>query len=209
MQPHVRLVTDKLAEVTPDGIVFVNDRGQRESVPADVIIWATGFAVGSVGATKMHRTDDPSLPPLTGTDLVDSSAVQSYLGICSPAQKNCFMMLGQRTGLGHNSIVLLIESMADFIAHAISEMIDRKFAQATIKPGVVKRFNMELDEAMRESVWVRGSGGVAKSWYTSADGVVRTLWPFSTLRYFDMAVPPADVADIFDVVPEKQTAARM
>jgi len=203
MQPHVRLVTDKLAEVTPDGVVFVNDDCQRESVPADVVIWATGFAVGSMGSNKMYRTDDASLPPVTGTDFIDSNAFQAYLGICTPAHKNCFIMLGQRTGLGHNSIVLLIESSADFIAHTISEMVEHKYAQATIKPGAVRSFNAVLDEGIRDSVWVKGSGGVAKSWYASGDGVVRTLWPFSTLKFFEMAKPPADITDIFDVAPEK------
>src|SRR5207302_1770738 len=95
------LVTAGVREVTPTGIVDQN--GVEHSV--DTIIFGTGFRV----------TDPPIGHRVTGTQgqtLAQcwNGSPKAHLGVAVAGFPNFFMLLGPNTGLGHNSVLLMIEA---------------------------------------------------------------------------------------------------
>ncbi len=96
------MITDGIARITPDGIVTVD--GTEHKV--DVIVCATGF----------HVTDSYTYVDIKGAggeDLVDRwnrEGVVAHRGITVADVPNLFFLLGPNTGLGHTSVVFMIES---------------------------------------------------------------------------------------------------
>ena len=102
-RPNVDLVTDRITEITQAGLVTADGTVH----PADVIIYATGFKVTeSVTALNVTGRD--------GRGLADEG-LEAYHGITVPGFPNFFMVLGPNTGLGHSSVVFMIESQIQHI----------------------------------------------------------------------------------------------
>ena len=107
--------------MTRDGIVTV-DGTER---PVDAIVLATGF----------HVTDSftyVDIKGANGEDLVDRwtrEGVVAHRGITVADMPNLFFLLGPNTGLGHNSVVFMIESQIRYVAAAIAAA-DKVGAQA-------------------------------------------------------------------------------
>src|SRR5205085_11376671 len=99
-QPNVELVTDGIREITPRGIV-TGDGVEHE---VDVIVYGTGFRVNDMPFADLIRGRG-------GQTLAEawSGSMQAYLGTSVAGFPNMFMLVGPNTGLGHNSIVFLIE----------------------------------------------------------------------------------------------------
>ncbi|MDX5455120.1 MAG: NAD(P)/FAD-dependent oxidoreductase, partial [Rhodococcus sp. (in: high G+C Gram-positive bacteria)] len=101
-RPNVDLVTDGIAEVTTDGIV-TRDGTTRQ---VDAIVVATGF----------HVTDSPTFAGIFGkdgrslADVFDATGMQGYKGAAVAGFPNMFFLVGPNTGLGHTSMVYMIES---------------------------------------------------------------------------------------------------
>ena len=105
--PNASLVTEKITEFTADAVVTAD--GARH--PVDTIILATGF----------HVTDNPMFGKITGRGGRTLAAVfgQTYLGTVVPGFPNYFQLTGANTGLGHSSMIYMIESQLAFIVDAI------------------------------------------------------------------------------------------
>jgi cation diffusion facilitator CzcD-associated flavoprotein CzcO len=194
---NVELITDRLVEVVPEGVKFLvenNTTTTTRFVPADVIVWATGFEVGSMGPVKLFSADGKTC--ISGTILMDQAKrFPSHLGITTPDYPNSFVMLGLRTGLGHNSILIHTESQADYVCKIIDEMIEKGYARCSIKRDKAIDFSNTCDEALKNTVWVNGG---CKSWYQSGDGTTApALWPYSTLQYmWDASMVSLDDFDV-------------
>jgi cation diffusion facilitator CzcD-associated flavoprotein CzcO len=67
---------------------------------------------------------------------------------------NLFLILGPNTGLGHNSVVIMIEAQRAWVA--------------------------DVDRMMRGTVWTAGG---CKSWYLDSTGRNSTLWPRTTWAF--------------------------
>ena len=75
--------------------------------PADVIIYATGFqVVESVTALNVAGRDGRKLTP---------ENLEAYHGVTVAGFPNFFMLLGPNTGLGHTSVVFMIESQVQHV----------------------------------------------------------------------------------------------
>ena len=91
----------------------------------DVIVYATGF----------HVTDSYTYVDIKGAggeDLVDRwnrEGVVAHRGVAVADMPNLFFLLGPNTGLGHTSVVFMIEAQVRYVAQAIAE-VDRYDAQA-------------------------------------------------------------------------------
>lgn len=93
---------------------------------------------------------------------------------------NLFFLLGPNTGLGHTSVVIMIESQIHYVAEAIAA-VDAVGAQALAPTRAAQdRFNDELQQQLGGSVW--NTGG-CRSWYLDEHGVNRTLWSGMTWQY--------------------------
>lgn len=171
MRPNVDLVMAGIREVRPRSIVTA-DGAERE---VDAIVLATGF----------HVTDMPAATRTRGRagrtlDDVWQGSPAAYLGTTIAGFPNLFMLLGPNTGLGHTSVVYMIEAQIEHALDCLKAMDRRGAATIEVRPEVQAAFNAEVQERMRGSVWT--AGGCA-SWYLDRTGRNTTLWPGFTFRF--------------------------
>jgi hypothetical protein len=100
--------------------------------------------------------------------------MRAHLGTTVHGFPNLFVLLGPNTGLGHTSVVLMIEAQLTQVVKALQHL--RRTGAATIEPtaDAQRRHTAAVDEAMDGTVWT--NGGCA-SWYLDATGRNSTLWP--------------------------------
>jgi cation diffusion facilitator CzcD-associated flavoprotein CzcO len=167
-QPNAELVTDGIREIRLHSIV-AGDGTERE---VDAIVFGTGFRVNDMPAAELIRGRD-------GRTLSETwrGSMQAYLGTSIAGFPNMFMLVGPNTGLGHNSIVFMIESQVEYVLDALRAMDARGAASVDVRPEVQDSYNQELQERLRDTVW--STGGCA-SWYLDDTGRNTTLWPGST-----------------------------
>ncbi|TCN44480.1 cation diffusion facilitator CzcD-associated flavoprotein CzcO [Kribbella orskensis] len=170
-QPNVEVVTDPILEVTPTGIV--TEDGVKHEV--DTIIYGTGFRV----------TDLPVMDMLHGRDgrtLREAWAhgMEAHLGTAIAGFPNFFLLIGPNTGLGHSSMVFMIESQLAYILDAIRTMDANGLREVEVRPEVQREFVDGVRASMRNTVWTRGG---CTSWYLDSEGRNTTLWPTFTFRF--------------------------
>jgi cation diffusion facilitator CzcD-associated flavoprotein CzcO len=174
--PNVELVTAGIAEVRPHSIV-TRDGVER---PLDVIVYGTGFR-----ATEVLRG-----LRIVGRDGVEiheawRERIGTYLGITVSGFPNFFMLLGPNTGLGHNSVVLMIEAQVRYVMSCLRLMRRRGQPVMDLLPASQQRFMDELRRRLPRTVWE--SGG-CKSWYQDqTTGESPVLWPGSVVEYYRRA----------------------
>ncbi|MET0839802.1 MAG: NAD(P)/FAD-dependent oxidoreductase [Marmoricola sp.] len=178
---HVDLVTDGIRAITPTGIVTAD--GTEHEV--DAIIVATGF----------YTTEQPISEHVKGRDgrtLADAwreGGMAAYKGTTIAGFPNLFQIVGPNTGLGHSSMVFIIESQIAYIRSALQQMGERGIGAVEVTEEAQDSWNADVQKRMQRTVW--NTGGCA-SWYLDAHGRNTTLWPRSTfafrglLRDFDM-----------------------
>jgi cation diffusion facilitator CzcD-associated flavoprotein CzcO len=171
VKPNVNVVTEGIAEVRPEGVVTA-DGAVHE---CDAIVYATGF----------HVTDIPFARRVVGRDgralhEVWSGSPQAYKGTAVPGYPNLFFVLGPNTGLGHNSIVYMIESQISYVVDALCKMRERATRAVEVRPEAFRFWNDALQRRLPPTVW--NSGGCS-SWYIDANGLNTTIWPDFTWRF--------------------------
>ena len=171
--PKTELITERIVRITPRGIRTA-DGVERD---VDVIVFATGF----------HVSDSYTYVDILGADgedLVDRwnrEGVQAHRGITVADVPNLFFLLGPNTGLGHNSVVFMIESQIRYVAQAISA-VDKAGMQAIAPTRTAQdSFNAELQHELERTVW---STGGCSSWYLDDHGKNRALWSGMTWQYW-------------------------
>ncbi|MDB4957504.1 MAG: Cyclohexanone monooxygenase [Myxococcales bacterium] len=167
---NVELVTERIEAVTPRGIRLA-DGSERE---VDAIICGTGFRV-------TDYLSSIRIIGRNGVELNDAwrSSLRNYLGITVSGFPNLFLLMGPNTGLGHNSMIFMIEAQARYATQAIAAVRDRALSFIDVRPAVEQKFRAELSRKMKNTVWTTG----CQSWYQTPDGEV-FLWPGATFDYW-------------------------
>jgi cyclohexanone monooxygenase len=93
---------------------------------------------------------------------------------------NLFFLIGPNTGLGHNSMVYMIESQLNYVLDCLRLMGDRGVSTVEVRPEVQDSYNAELQEKLVDTVW--NTGG-CMSWYIDRNGRNTTIWPDFTWRF--------------------------
>jgi cation diffusion facilitator CzcD-associated flavoprotein CzcO len=170
-QENVEVVTGSIREVCAHSIV-TEDGAERE---VDTIILATGFHVTDMPAAGyVHGRDGRSLAEAWRED------PQAYLGAAVASFPNLFLLIGPNTGLGHTSMVFMIEAQVTYILDCLRLMQRRHARTVEVRPEVQKTFNDRLQQRMRGTVWTSG----CSSWYLDAGGRNSALWPGFTWEYW-------------------------
>jgi len=170
-EPNVGLVTEGLEEIRPDGVV-----AGGEFIPVDTIIWATGFYVTDIPLAKIvHGTGGETLADAWGR------SPQAYRGTAIAGFPNLFLLVGPNTGLGHNSIVFMIEAQIGYVLDALRAMRERGAERLEVRREAYTAYNDRLQGRMDRTVW--NSGGCS-SWYLDAEGRNTTIWPDFTWRFW-------------------------
>lgn len=169
-QPNVEVITDKIREIKAHSIVTEDDSERQ----IDAIIFGTGF----------HITDSQLPHSIYGRDGQSlaqrwQAGSSAYLGTTVSGFPNLFLLIGPNTGLGHNSMVYMIESQLNYILDCLRTMNRRNLSSVEVRPEIQQAFVAEMQRRMQDTVWTSG----CKSWYLDANGHNTTLWPGFTFEY--------------------------
>ncbi|MCU1693865.1 MAG: cyclohexanone monooxygenase [Frankiales bacterium] len=171
-QDNVDVVTEGIDHVEA-GAVVTKD-GVRHEV--DTIVLGTGFQV----------TDPPVAHRVTGRDgrtLAETWRAQgmaAHHGVTVAGFPNLFFLVGPNTGLGHTSIVVMIEAQLRYLVSALDQVQARGIAAIEPRQDVQDAWNDRLQAELQGTVW--NTGGCS-SWYLDRNGRNTTLWPTFTSTY--------------------------
>ncbi len=171
-RPNVSVVTDGVAEITPTGIKTQSG----ELREADCIILGTGFQATS-------PVPRGAIFGKGGVDLLDrwdATGMQAYKGTTVSGFPNMYFIVGPNTGLGHSSIVFMIESQVNYIMKALRTVKAKSLKSIDVKPAVMDDFNNKLQSKLQGAVWSKGG---CASWYLDTNGKNSTLWPNFTWKF--------------------------
>lgn len=180
-QPNVDVVTDAIVEITKNGIVDAN--GTEHAV--DAIIYGTGFHTSRLPLTDhIHGPAGSTMAEFWGGNPT------AYLGTSVTGFPNVYLIHGPNIGLGHNSVIHMLESQAHYIAAALSYTRDHAFATVAPSPSAHQAFADDVDKMSEGTVWT--SGG-CDSWYLE-NGRNSNLWPGTAtdFRRRSLRFDPAD-----------------
>ena len=170
-QPNVDVVTEGIREIRPDGLV--TEDGALHQV--DAIIFATGFKVTDMPiAGIVHGRDGRSL------DDAWQGSPQAHQGTSVAGFPNLFLMTGPNTGLGHTSMVFMMESQIAYLLDALRQVDARGAGVVEVRDDAQRSYNEEVQQRLARTVW---NVGGCRSWYLDRNGRNSTLWPGATWRY--------------------------
>lgn len=165
-QDNVTLETSALEQV--DGANAVAVSGNQYEL--DVLIFATGFEAAE--------------PPVAhivygrkGKKLADQwgQGMQAYDSTAVPGFPNMFMVLGPNTGLGHHTMVFMIEAQADYILGALDHAKANNYEVMEARVEAEAEYLVDIEERSAGTVWVDGG---CNFWYRDPRSQRLTvLWP--------------------------------
>ncbi len=166
---NVDVVTEPIREVRERAVVTADGIEH----PAGVVVLATGF-----------RATEP--PPVRiagrgGVTLADAwrDGMEAYLGTSVAGFPNLFLLIGPNTGLGHNSMVLMMEAQYRYVLSALALLRRRRLRALDVRADVQARYNARLQARLARTVWSTGCA----SWYLDRRGKNTTLWPGFTFAF--------------------------
>jgi cation diffusion facilitator CzcD-associated flavoprotein CzcO len=172
MRPNVELVTAGIAEVRAHSIVTEDG----VEWPVDAMVYGTGFR-----ATELLR--GIRITGRGGVEIHDTwkERISAFLGITVGGFPNFFVLLGPNTGLGHNSVVLMIEAQVRYVMSCLRLMQQRGQTAMEVRPASQRKFVEEMRRRLPHTVWE--SGG-CRSWYQDErTGESAAIWPASVVAY--------------------------
>ena len=169
-QPNVEVVTEHIREVRVHSIV--TEDNQEHDI--DTIICATGFHVTDAQLPqRIHGRNGLTLADTWHPD------PHAYLGATVAGFPNMFLLIGPNTGVGHTSMVFMIQSQVQYILDCLRIMEKRVLQAVEIRTESEAAFNAELQQRMHSTVWASG----CNSWYLDAHGRNTTIWPGFTFEF--------------------------
>src|SRR5258707_3048041 len=143
-QPNVELVTERIREVRATSILTEDGR----ECEIDTIICATGFHV--TDATFAVR-----IRGRAGQSLAEKwqANPEAYLGTAVTGFPNLFLLIGPNTGLGHSSMVFMIESQISYILDCLRAMERHNWRTVEVRPEAQAAFNAEIHQRMQGTIW--------------------------------------------------------
>jgi cation diffusion facilitator CzcD-associated flavoprotein CzcO len=170
-RPNVEVLTCGIREVRAHSIVD----GAGVEHPVDAIILGTGF----------RPTDPPLAAQLRGRDgrtlrEVWAGSPEAHLGTTVAGFPNLFLLLGPNTGVGHTSVVYMIEGQIEHLVGALKFLRAQGREALEPRPEAQGEYIASLYRRARGQVWVAGG---CKSWYLDRTGRSSAIWPDFTWRY--------------------------
>lgn len=164
------LRAEGISEVTPTGVITASG----EALSFDVMVYATGF----------YATENPIAKRIKGPEQRLSEAwaegEEAYLGTTVAGFPNLYMIIGPNTGLGHTSMIFMIEQQVKLIQKLLRHQTQKGAQTLAVKPEVQKQFNQQLQRRLQQSVWATG----CNSWYQHRNGKITALWPGFTFEFW-------------------------
>ncbi|HEX2296952.1 MAG TPA: NAD(P)/FAD-dependent oxidoreductase [Pseudonocardiaceae bacterium] len=170
-EPNVEVVASGLSEVGPNW-VRATDGTCRE---VDAIIFGTGFHVTDMPIAARIRDRD-------GRTLADtwSEGAQAHRGTTVAGFPNLFILVGPNTGLGHTSMIYMIESQVAYTGEALRYLRRSGATALEVRADAQAAYNDTVQAQLTGTVW---NAGGCTSWYLDSQGRNTTLWPTFTWRF--------------------------
>jgi cation diffusion facilitator CzcD-associated flavoprotein CzcO len=168
---NATVVPDRIEEVVPEGV----RTGDGTLHKLDVLIFGTGFHVTDMAVGERVRGRGG-----VRLDEAWNGSPQAYLGTTVSGFPNMFLLVGPNTGLGHTSIIYMIESQLPYVEGALDYLAATGAGALEVRREVQDAYNADLQRRMDGTVWT--SGG-CNSWYLDENGRNSTLWPDFTFRF--------------------------
>ena len=168
---NVHLVTRKIREITATGIVT----SDGVETPIDAIVLCTGFQA-------THPVPEGLFTGRQGLDLTRRwrGGMEAFKGISVSGFPNLFLLAGPNTGLGHNSVVFILEAAMRYVMDALATMNREGISVLEVRRDVEAAYNRKIQHRLSRTVWAGG----CKSWYLDEHGKNTTLWPGFTVEYW-------------------------
>lgn len=174
---NVDLVVEGIERIENSGI-RTKDGRLRE---VDVIILATGFK-------PFNLVESVEVVGPAGASLreVWADGIRAHRTVAAPGFPNFFMLLGPNSGLGHNSVVLMIEAQVKYVLQLIEKM--KATGAALVEPTqeAAAAYDARIQRELSQRVWAAGCG----AWYVDERGRNYTLYPHAVRRFLkEMKTP--------------------
>lgn len=168
---NVDLVTDPIQRVNAHSITTA-DGTER---PIDVLIVCTGF----------HVTDSPTFELVHGrggealAEMWRREGMSAHKGTTIHGFPNLSVLMGPATGLGHSSMIYMIESQVNYFMEMLKTKRRHGADVAEVSERAQGEWNDWIRERLPETVWVTGCG----SWYLDEHGNAPAVWPSWTWKF--------------------------
>lgn len=163
---NVSLLTQGIKGFTAKG--FVTEDSREHGV--DAVVFATGFVAADINFyTKVIGREGRDL-----TEEWKEKGAEAYLGTTVAGYPNLAIMLGPNTGLGHNSVILIMEAQMNYIMQYL-EYLEKSGGGSylDVKKSAQQLYNNRIQQQFKGTVWTSG----CRSWYMNVQGKNTTLYP--------------------------------
>ncbi len=162
-RPNVELITDPIAEITPDGIRTADGREHL----LDCIIWSTGFRPTEFMFPMDVRGQD-------GVRLSDTWAggAHAHLGLTVPGFPSLFVMYGPNTNTSGGSIIFYLELQAAYIRQALEHLRRGGHRSVEVRRDIEAASDREVQSQFAGTAWTE-----CDSWYRTESGRIVANWP--------------------------------
>src|SRR5699024_5610401 len=169
--PQCELNTTDIASINATGITTIDGR----HIEVDAIVFCTGF----------YATENPIANCVVGSEgqtLAEAwkDGEEAYLGTVVAGFPNLYFIIGPNTGLGHTSMIFMIEAQVAYIEKILTHMKAKQATRLEVKQTVQDDFNEALQKRLQGSVWSTG----CDSWYKHRNGKITALWPGFTFEFW-------------------------
>lgn len=171
---HVHLETDTISAFTEKGVLTQSGK----EVEVDVIIYGTGFKT----TTFSHIYKVIGLNNRSLFEEWNQEGGQAFKGINVNGFPNFMITVGPNTGLGHNSIIHMMESQYKYILDYLKKLSQHPpHSYFDLKIEKQKVFNTQLQKELEQMVWT--TGGCQSYYLKNRAGKNTSIWPGSTMKY--------------------------
>jgi len=170
---NVSLQLHGIDRILPDGLML--DNGQQ--IDTDVIVYGTGFHGNKpLVGLEVFGKNGRSLQEEWNTE----NGAEGFYGTCVSGYPNLFTLMGPNTGLGHNSVVIMIELQIRLIRRLLEFRRQHHAESVEVKDDIQSAFNKRIRNELSSTVWQAGG---CHSWYQLSNGKNVALWPGLTIDF--------------------------
>jgi hypothetical protein len=141
----------------------------------DTIILGTGFEVTPPPATELIFGRD-------GRSLASTwrHSLRHYRAVEVAGFPNLFRLAGLGCGIGHGSLVFMIEAQTQYVVDALRSMDRQRVTSVEVSEAAQDDYMSFLLDDLERTVWTKGG---CQSWYQDGNGKAAGMWPRSMWGY--------------------------
>tara|TARA_R110001599_G_scaffold69414_6_gene195520 strand:- start:22486 stop:24012 length:1527 start_codon:yes stop_codon:yes gene_type:complete len=176
-QDNVALITDRIAEIVPEGVKTADDKVHE----LDVLLLATGFKVSDfILPTRVTGEN--------GLELAEfwRDAPRAHRALTFPGFPNFFMLEGPTGVFGNTSLIDISEHQIACVIAIIDRMKQEGVAVVAPKQEAYEAYNRAMSRDIGKSTWATGG---CDSWYLDATGTPN-IYPWLPQRYREDMLNP-------------------